>query len=188
MQDDPMKAFGVAPGEDIWVFGYGSLMWQPGFDFSSRHKAVAQGYHRRFCIYSREYRGTPENPGLVLGLDDGGICEGVAFEVRAADAADVLATLWEREMTPPGIYLARRIPVLMEGRTQRACAFLVNPQHPDYHKENCYDIAAEIIQQASGQRGRNVEYLENTVHHLRSVNINDAGLEDLLARVKSRLG
>lgn len=187
MPSEAVRAFGIQPGEDILIFAYGSLMWAPGFEFSSRRRAVAQDYHRRFCIYSREYRGTPENPGLVLGLDHGGTCEGIVFEVKADKVADVLDTLWAREMTPPGIYLASRIPVHIEGRTFDACAFLVNPDHPDYRRENCHDLAADIIYQAAGQRGRNVEYLENTIAHLREMGINDDGMENLLMSVKLRL-
>src|ERR1700737_1091292 len=83
---------------DIWIFGYGSLMWNPGFAHCAAEPALGRGWHRTFCAYSKSYRGTPERPGLVLGLDRGGSCRGMAFRVRAPDAATALAYLWEREM------------------------------------------------------------------------------------------
>ena len=96
----------LTPGEDIWVFAYGSLLWDPGFEFAEAAPAQLFGYHRQFCIHSWIYRGTERHPGLVLGLDRGGSCLGRAYRVRARDAGDVLGYLWDREMTS-NVYMHR---------------------------------------------------------------------------------
>src|SRR5690606_27267148 len=98
------------PGAPFWVFGYGSLMWDPGFAYEERGDAILHGWHRRFCIVSHHYRGTPERPGLVLGLDRGGSCRGVAFRVDEARRAEVVAYLWAREMRN-GVYRPHRAPL-----------------------------------------------------------------------------
>ena len=102
----PRERLTPPPGEDFWVFGYGSLMWHPGFPHVEVRLAVLHGYHRRFCVYSHRYRGTPERPGLVLGLDRGGSCRGLAFRVPAAESAEVIDYLYEREMIT-GVYIPR---------------------------------------------------------------------------------
>ena len=105
----------VDPGSDLWVFGYGSLMWNPGFPFAERHAATLPGYHRSFCVASHRYRGTPERPGLVLGLDRGGSCRGIVFRVAAADVPVALDYLWEREMDNR-VYLPKLLQVRLRGR------------------------------------------------------------------------
>src|SRR5215218_5182185 len=114
----------------LYVFAYGSLIWRPGFAYSAMHPALLRGYHRRFCIWSRQYRGTPESPGLVLGLDRGGACRGVAFQVPAAEAAAVLDYLQDREMPPSeeAVYHRRilRVSLVDSGREVRAVAFVAD--------------------------------------------------------------
>lgn len=176
----------------LCVFAYGSLIWRPGFTYSDMHPALLRGFHRRFCIWSRLYRGTPEAPGLVLGLDRGGACRGVAFRVPGPDAAAVLDYLHEREM-PRGeaVYERRILRVSLldrgppegreaEGREVRAVAFVADRRHASYCRPEA-PAAAAAIAQGSGQAGPNREYLLNTVAYLRSMGVRDAGLDRIAA-------
>lgn len=175
-------------GSDLWVFGYGSLIWDPGFPWTEKHPAVLKGYHRRFCVASHRYRGTPEQPGLVLGLDRGGTCRGVVFRVAAPHVEDTLAYLWDREMISL-VYRPRLVPVRMAGgRTVAACTFIVDRAHCQYC--GCLDEAAivERIAACAGERGPNFDYLANTVTHLTDLGMHDDRLADLLSAVRQRLG
>jgi glutathione-specific gamma-glutamylcyclotransferase len=168
---------------DLYAFAYGSLIWRPGFAYASLHPALLRGFHRRFCIASRLYRGTPEAPGLVLGLDRGGACRGVAFRVPGRDAASVLDYLQEREM--PGnetVYERRMLPVTLldSGRLVRAVAFVANRAHASYCRPAA-ELAAAAIAQGVGQMGPNRDYLLNTVAHLRAMGVRDAGLDRIAA-------
>ncbi len=183
----PLEALGVSPGEDLWVFGYGSLMWDPGFPVAERAPALLYGYHRRFCIQSRRYRGTPERPGLVLGLDHGGSCRGIALRAAAADAAHVAAYLWDREMDSYA-YRPRRLRARLLGgsagdRTVTVCTFVVDRTNPQYCQDHDLAHMAERIRCCRGQRGSNADYLINTVQHLDELGINDGPLHRLLALV-----
>ncbi len=174
----------LAPGADLWVFAYGSLMWNPGFPFIERHVATLNGYHRRFCVASHRYRGTPETPGLVLGLDHGGSCRGIVFRIAAAEVPAALDYLWDREMTNR-VYrpLFRRLR-RRDGKAVEACCFVVDRQHYQY----CGGLdEASVIQRIArccGQRGPNVEYLANTVSHLDALGIPDAALRRIYAGVR----
>ena len=122
----------MAESGDLWVFGYGSLMWRPGFPFLERRHAHLHGYHRALCVYSHVHRGTPERPGLVLGLDRGGRCHGVAFRVAPEEAAETVQYLREREQVT-AVYVERRLPVrLAGGETVAALAYVVDRGHPQY--------------------------------------------------------
>lgn len=170
---------------DLWVFGYGSLMWDPGFDYLERSPATLYGYHRAFCIYSHRYRGTPECPGLVLGLDRGGSCRGMAYRVAASDVEDVLAYLHHREMLHY-VYIPRMLRLyLAGGRTARAHTYVADRQHKRYAR---LDIEEQVrlIAQGAGDRGDNREYLENTVRHLDALGIADGALHRLQALVQQR--
>jgi len=177
----------VAADAELWVFAYGSLMWNPGFPYLEHHMAVLRGYHRRFCVASHRYRGTPERPGLVLGLDRGGSCRGMAFRVAAEHAAATLDALWEREMVNR-TYRPRLLPVSLGcgRRVARACTFVVDREHSQYCP--CLDEAemVERIACCAGERGPNLEYLTNTVEHLEQLGIHDARLSALLHAVKRR--
>jgi len=172
----------------LYVFAYGSLIWRPGFAYSAAHPALLRGYHRRFCIWSMRYRGTPEAPGLVLGLDRGGSCRGVAFQVPKRDAAAVLDYLQEREMPPSeeAVYERRVLRVaLLDGerpgdREVRAVAFVADRTRASYCRPGA-DAAAAAIARGRGQMGCNREYLLNTVAHLRSMGVRDAGLDRIAA-------
>jgi len=173
----------LPPDADLWVFGYGSLMWDPGFPFVEQRLALLRGYHRRFCIYSMRHRGTPERPGLVFGLDHGGACRGMAFRVAATEVAPVLDTLWAREMSG-AVYRPRLLPVRLEGgAVVPACAFVVDRSHAQYCRGLSLEQSAALISQGEGGRGRNLEYLANTVEHLEQLGIADHGLRDLLHAV-----
>ena len=177
----------VAAGEDLWVFGYGSLMWDPGFPFTDRQPALLHGYHRRFCVYSHRYRGTPKVPGLVFGLDRGGSCRGLAFRVAAADVPDTLVYLWDREMVS-GVYKPSLRRVRLPEAAVPACCFVVDRTHRQYCGGLALDEAAEVICRAQGLRGPNCDYLFNTIRHLQDLGIADRRLEALAERVGGLLG
>lgn len=183
----PTEALALPPGEDLWVFGYGSLMWNPGFPYLERSEALLHGYHRGFCVYSHRYRGTPEKPGLVLGLDRGGSCRGVAFRVAAADVPDTLAYLWEREMVT-GIYKPGMRPLRLPDRVVQACCFVIDRNHKQYCGKLSLQQTAGFICQGHGQRGPNCEYLFNTVEHLDELGITDGLLHRLAEMVRAAKG
>ena len=141
------------PQRDLWVFGYGSLMWSPGFRPIEKSTALVRGYHRALCILSNRYRGTPEKPGLVMGLCRGGSCWGMAFRVPAARLRRVLAALWEREMLNK-VYRPALIPVMVEpGRRIRALAFVADTTHRQFVRELDLRGRARLVAQGIGQRG-----------------------------------
>jgi glutathione-specific gamma-glutamylcyclotransferase len=180
------------PDGHLYVFGYGSLIWRPGFPHDATHPALLRGFHRRFCLWSRLYRGTPEAPGLVLGLDRGGACRGVAFRVPGAAAEEALACLDARE-NPPGteaVYHRRMLPVRLldqDGRVVRAVAYVANRAHPSYARP-CPDTAAAAIARGVGTAGANRDYLLNTVAHLRAMGVRDAGLERIAGLIAAAAG
>jgi cation transport protein ChaC len=169
---------------EFWVFAYGSLIWDPGFPYEEARPARLMGFHRAFCITSTRYRGTPEKPGLVLGLDKGGSCHGIAYRVPAAAAERTMAYLWEREMLNSS-YHCMDLPVrFADGREVVARTFVVNPKAPGYEGKLTLAATAERIRHSTGQRGANRVYLENTVEHLSKLGIEDRRLASLLAAVK----
>ena len=173
------------PG-DVWFFAYGSLMWDPGFDHEEVRTALLRGYHRSFCVHSEIYRGTPERPGLSLGLDRGGSCRGLAFRVAEANRDAVARYLENRELVED-IYFCRRVPLTSaEGRID-AYVFIVNRRHAIYAPPRPLDDMARIIATAEGGSGTNRDYLANTVAHLDDLGIADGPLHELLRRVE-RLG
>ena len=166
---------------DFWVFGYGSLMWNPGFPFEERRHATLPGFHRRFCIRSTIYRGTPEQPGLVLGVDAGGECQGMAFRVAAAQREAVLTYLYDREL-PNKVYTPTWVSVLIDGVLIEALTFVVKRDHRQF---TCLseDEMSSIIASSSGANGSNFEYLENTVRALHELGVPDRDLDVLHQRV-----
>jgi len=164
-----------------WVFGYGSLIWNPGFEFLRSEKALLRGAHRALSIYSHRHRGTPESPGLVFGLSRGGSCLGVAFEVDASLWPGVFDYLQAREQDR-GVYReAWRSVVLASGPTVRALAYLVNEDHPQFAGR--LDLAEQVrlVARSSGESGRNTEYVRNTARHLLSLGIRDQALMQIVA-------
>lgn len=171
--------------KEFWVFGYGSLMWRPGFDYDDSAPALLTGAHRSFCIYSIVYRGTPTRPGLVLGLDAGGYCQGMAFRATTAKAAETLCYLRKRELVT-NVYRELFRPVtLLDGRNQqvRALCYMVNCTHPQYAGELPVDRQAAIVRTSRGRGGPNIDYVLNTAAHLRDLGVSDPRVERLLVRL-----
>ncbi len=171
--------------EGIWIFGYASLMWRPGFPYVEAHPALLRGYHRALCVWSTVYRGTPESPGLVMGLDRGGSCKGRAFRLAAADVPEVMAYLHEREMST-NVYAPKFLDVrLDDGRTVAAYNFIVRRDHEQYTGKLGIREAAEIVERAVGPSGSSLEYLGNTLEHLDEMGIVEGPLHDIYALAKN---
>jgi cation transport protein ChaC len=172
-------------GAGRWVFGYGSLMWRPGFAFVERQAAVLHGRRRAFCIYSVHHRGTPQRKGLVLGLAAGGAVRGAAYRVSETDWPEVYAYLLEREQ-PTETYVEAAVQVrLADGRKVQALGFLSDTSHPQWAGDLSLEQQAQLIAGSSGLSGRNIDYLRDLVMHLHEEKIRDRGMERLLARVEA---
>jgi cation transport protein ChaC len=164
--------------EDIWVFGYGSLIWRPEFEFVERRVATLHGYHRALCLWSRVNRGTPETPGLVFGLDRGGACKGVAYRLASNQVADFFPKLWEREMST-GAYLPRWQRCSTEAGPVSALAFVMNRGAPSYISALPREELLAIVRRASGKYGACTEYVVETEAALRQAGIRDRQLESI---------
>jgi len=176
------------PRGDLWVFGYGSLMWSPGFRYEEKETALARGYHRALCILSSRYRGTPEKPGLVMGLCRGGSCWGMAFRVRETRVPQVLQTLWHREMRNK-VYKPTLIRVTASpGRRVRALAFVADTAHHQFVRELDLHGRARLVAQGIGQRGRCVDYIRNTLEHMLELGVNDPHLARVLDLARNLAG
>jgi cation transport protein ChaC len=185
VQELPGKPRLDPPGHDFWVFGYGSLIWRPGFAHTEVRPAMLHGFHRRFCVYSHRYRGTPACPGLVLGLAPGGSCRGLAYKVPAAEGEAVMDYLYEREMVL-GVYDPRWLKLrLDDGSRLRAAGFVVDPTHPQYAGRLPIGEMARLILQGEGKGGTCLEYLRNTVEHLEALDMHDRALHRLLRQVEA---
>ena len=168
---------------DFWVFGYGSLMWRPGFDFVESALAWVHGYHRSLCIFSHVHRGTPERPGLVLGLDHGGSCQGVAFRVAAKARDATLAYLRERELVT-SVYLEKTISLrFAEGHTLPALAYVVDRSHSQYAGRLPLVEMTRLIAEGVGLNGDNPAYVRNTYEHLLQLDIHDEELAEVVRRL-----
>jgi cation transport protein ChaC len=170
------------PAADVWVFGYGSLMWNPAFAFAEQQPGVIRGYHRRFCLWLEMGRGSPANPGLMLALDHGGVCRGIAFRIPAVQARQELLLIWRREMFGTA-YLARWVRVRMVGGSALAITFVVNRAHPRYAGKLSDAAAARHIATAAGSLGSCASYLENTIAALQALGIRDAGMQRIAASI-----
>ena len=175
----------MVQSSEMWVFGYGSLLWNPGFQVSETVGATLGGYHRSFCMRSIHHRGSEAEPGLVLALDaeEDAACTGVALRAAPGTEAAALAYLRERELISSA-YLERVLPVtLVDGRVVEALAYVIDPEHVQYCGGLPLEEQAQIIAHAVGGRGPNSEYLYNTAQHLRDIGIPDADLDWLCRRV-----
>lgn len=171
---------------EMWVFGYGSLMWNPGFEFVDKQVATLAEYHRSFCMRSIHHRGTDEAPGLVLALDaaKGASCDGVAFQVASDMADQVLEYLRARELISSA-YLEADLPIaLRDGRQVQAVTYVIDPDHVQYCGELPLEEQAQIIKTAVGGRGPNDEYLHSTATQLHELGISDPDLDWLSQRVR----
>jgi cation transport protein ChaC len=170
----------MAKLQEYWVFGYGSLMWRPDFPFAERHHAMIRGYHRRLCVYSHVHRGTPEEPGLVFGLDHGGACHGIAYRVAAGDWPETLERLREREqVTSVYIEATRAVTLTDSGRKVAAMVYLVDRRHRQYAGRHTMEELAVLVRQGRGISGRCVDYVADTLAHLRDMEVHDHRLEAL---------
>ncbi|MEM8753749.1 MAG: gamma-glutamylcyclotransferase [Pseudomonadota bacterium] len=168
-------------GTDLWVFAYGSLMWKPGFAYAERRRARLPGFARRFCLDSITYRGTPDYPGLVLALDEAaeGWCEGVAYRAPPEARGAVHEYLRARELVTYS-YLERFLPIELEdGRGVDALAYVMDRSHAQYRGGLSPDQQAEVIANAAGPAGSNLEYFRNTVAHLVEIGAEDDELSRL---------
>lgn len=167
-----------------WVFGYGSLIWRPGFEHLRAVPALLNGAHRRLCIYSHRHRGTPEQPGLVFGLVRGGSCRGMAFEVEAARWPEVQAYLRDREMDR-GVYReVQRTIRLAHGAVVSALAFMVDERHVQYAGRLEIAEQARLVRAGVGESGPNHEYVLATARHLEQLGIRDKHLDELVAQLR----
>lgn len=170
----------------LWIFGYASLMWRPGFAFVERRRARLSGFHRSLCIHSFEHRGTRARPGLVMGLDRGGACVGVAFRVDPADETGVMAYLRARELITH-VYKERRSRiVLSDGQATEAVTYVVDRNHEQYAGRLSVQTAVERVCGAVGRAGPNEDYVLNTVAHLHGLGIRDRWLEAVAAGITRR--
>lgn len=170
---------------DRWVFGYGSLMWRPGFPFIERQVAVIHGRRRAFCIYSVHHRGTPARPGLVLGLAPGGAARGVAYRVAAKDWPGTYAYLREREQPTETYFESWSAVRLPSGEAVQALVFLSDKAHPQWAGDLDLEAQARLIAGSTGLSGRNIDYLRDLVEHLREAGVADRAMETLLSRVEA---
>jgi cation transport protein ChaC len=175
-------------GARRWIFGYGSLMWRPGFAYAERRPALLSGHRRAFCRLSFRHRGTPERPGMVVGLVPGGDCRGMAFLPQPGGMAQVLDYLDEREGAG---YLRTCLPLTLlaaEGeRTADAWVYLPNPAHSSYQPELPWARMVELIAHGSGESGQAVDYLRDLLHGLEALDAGEPWLRDMLRDVERRL-
>lgn len=174
----------------VWFFGYGSLMWNPGFAHEAFEPALLDGWSRGLCIYSHHYRGTAARPGLVLGLKPGGSCTGRAIGVRREREAEVMAYLDARELLDNYVYTRMRLPLrlLDDSREVQAWCYVARPEHEDYAGGLDREAVLRCVRQGHGLAGSCMDYLRNTVAHLRAMNIHEPELEELLATLEAKIG
>lgn len=169
---------------ELWIFAYGSLMWRPGFPHSLKCGATLRGWRRSLCVYSHIYRGTPERPGLVLGLDRGGSCRGVAFRVDATLRETTIRYLREREQVT-AVYVERTAPITLEsGERVRALTYVANRLHPQYVGRLEREATLELVRAGMGRSGANAAYVTETHDHLLAIGVRDRELEWLSAKLQ----
>jgi cation transport protein ChaC len=166
-------------GADLWVFGYGSLIWRPDFDYTERHPTRVRGWHRALSMWSRVNRGTPEQPGLVFALLPGGSCQGVAYRIAHRAVDQVLPALWAREM-PSGVYDARWLPCATPHGPVPALAFTLSRRSPSFTGELSAEQYRHIFSHARGRYGSTLDYVRQTHQTLREQGIHDRRLAHLL--------
>jgi cation transport protein ChaC len=169
--------------EDLWVFGYGSLIWRPDFDFAERRPALVHGWHRALKMWSRINRGTPERPGLVFGLLSGGCCRGMVFRIAREHGADTLTKLWSREMST-AVYDPRWLQAQTPDGPVRALAFTLSRKSPSHTGELTEEEYRAIFALATGIYGTTFDYAHRTLEELRRHDIRDRNLEKLLRLIQ----
>ncbi len=167
------------PRNNLWVFGYGSLMWNPGFSYTEARRGKIYGYHRSLCLRSVRYRGTDSRPGLVFGLDRGGSCTGMCYKLEVDRQREIAGYLQDREMLNDAYDPFIRPVNLDDGRCVDAIVFVVKRQHPSYVRDLTPDQIAGIVASASGQRGPNLDYVISTIKVLEEFGIRDRELNNV---------
>ena len=188
------KSYPLVPASDppmdpqsIWVFGYGSLMWRPGFPFLESRPAKLDGFSRDMCLVSIHYRGTRDKPGMVCGLRPGGECRGRAFRIAPDQAAQVIGYLDDRELISY-IYIPRHIMIELDtGVRVVARAYMADATHDQFAGQWSDEVKAQHIAQGEGSEGRSLDYLANIIEHLRVLDITDANLEVLFIKAQALL-
>jgi glutathione-specific gamma-glutamylcyclotransferase len=171
---------------EFWVFGYGSLMWRPGFDHLGGQRARLFGYHRSLCLESRVHRGSPTRGGLVLALDKGGSCVGIAYQVDVSKRNEVIDYLRARELVTSA-YLEREVFIRLAcGRTVQAITYIMDRRHKQYAGSMSAEEAAMRVAGAVGISGANEDYVLNAVNHLKELGIRDHWLEDVAKLISTK--
>lgn len=170
--------------DDLWIYGYGSLIWRPEFSFAETRPALLRGYHRSLCLWSRVNRGTPERPGLVFGLDVGGSCRGVVYRIPASDVPHTLTELWKREM-PSGAYIPKWLSCATEPSPVQALAFVMDRSQPAYISGLTQEQLVAIVRHAHGSYGPCTEYVLETAQALEQAGIHDRKLDTLVRELKA---
>ncbi len=181
--DEPLQSNHRSQAGELWIFGYGSLMWRPGFDYEEAVPARIEGWRRGFCIYSTHHRGTHQRPGLVLGLDRGGACTGMAFRIKDANRKHTLAYLRAREQVN-GVYREQVLPARLDDGSSRrivVVAYVVERGHPSYAGRLPLLDQVRLIRAATGISGPNLHYLASTVRRLDELGIYESELRRLMA-------
>ncbi|PCI41159.1 MAG: gamma-glutamylcyclotransferase [Rhodospirillaceae bacterium] len=169
---------------DLWVFGYGSLMWNPGFRYKEKLSGQIDGFHRSLCILSTSYRGTPDNPGLVLGLDEGGTCEGLAFCIAPENIEAAITYLDDREQINQ-VYCPVHVDVALEdGRVINACTFVARKSH-DQYVNFPIDKQAQLVARGHGDRGSALDYLSSTIERFDNFGFDEQELRTILAKAQN---
>ena len=188
--DGTLHVCSMSTPDEFWVFGYGSLMWRPGFEFLDSTPAKLTGLHRALCVYSFVHRGTPEKPGLVLGLDRGGACKGIAFRVAEKNREATVQYLREREQVTSVYLEAYRLVDLLDGSTRRvrALVFCVDRGHVQYAGKLSLEQQLHLVRSAHGRSGANPDYVVSTVEALEALGIRDHDLHYLAQSLKGSHG
>lgn len=175
------------PGAPFWVFGYGSLMWNPAFHYAEKRCGLVCGYHRSYCMWTDGGRGTPDLPGLMLALDHGGSCRGMAFRIAEDQVEEELDIIWSREMIG-GAYQARWVSIKTEEGTVRALTFVINRDFVRYAGKVPHNVLIAHLATAEGRLGSCIEYLQNTVAYLDALGINDGPMHHILEDARGYRG
>jgi len=175
----------LPPGKDLWVFGYGSLLWNPAFNYIEKQPAKLYGFHRRFCLSLTIGRGSPEHPGLMLALDRGGSCNGLAFRIAAGEINSETEILWMRERLN-GAYFARHAAMRIRGKAVTGLTFIINRNHSRYVGRLGIEDTVKYLRQGKGLIGTCREYLENTVRQLDNINVQDNYLHRLCQLIRQK--
>lgn len=162
---------------DFWVFGYGSLIWNPGFEVLEKERATLYGLHRSFCVYSWVHRGTQTDPGLVLGLDRGGSCQGMAMLAPGKSRDEIIDYLRARELVTDVYLECWRKVHLGNGRQVSALVYRADQSHQQYASGLELDAQTEIIRNSQGKSGHNVDYVKSTLSAMKEHGIRDNSLE-----------